>query len=117
MNKYIVKIHFPDGANPRKKYKFIGFEEYKAGDIVVVSNTGDRLSLAKVLSIEPYQPASGATRFVLCRVKTDRKDEFNLLTKEIVIQEQIAERISELEKVREKILAQRFAEAKRGDAS
>ena len=89
MEKFIVKVCFPYGHNPDKKYKFFGFEWYEPGDKVVVSNTNGSLSVAEVVSVSPYTCSSGATRPIVCKV-----DDRNLA---------LYDRLCELEVMRQEV--------------
>lgn len=89
MEKFIVKVCFPYGHNPDKKYRFFGFERYEPGEMVVVSNIDGSLRVGKIVEISPYVSESGARRPIVCKVN-DR----NLA---------LYDRISELETMRDKV--------------
>lgn len=103
MEKFIVKVCFPYGNNPDKKYKFLAFEKYSTRDMVVVSNTNGSLSVAEVVSVSPYICSSGATRPIVCKVDDRNLTLYNRLSELEVMRQEVDSILRNMEKIKSEI--------------
>lgn len=103
MEKFIVKVYFPYGHNPDKKYKFFGFEQYNPGDMVVVSNTDGSMCVAKVVDIHPYEYEGGAKRPIVCKVNDRNLALYDRLSKLEIMRQEMYSILLKMEKIKDEI--------------
>lgn len=103
MEKFIVKVCFPYGYNPDKKYKFFGFEQYNPGDMVVVSNTDGSLCVAKIVDVHPYVCESGAKRPIVCKVNVCNLVLYDRLSKLETMRNEVNSILLKMEKIQNEI--------------